>query len=142
MPSDITINSLSLKLQQTNLPVAFATEPLLAVQTEGEQTNAPYSLQFVMYLPDGVFPILDIVAFSTVAPIETEAGTLLGRSAAIEYIRPAAGSGTTYNCWTLELNYVVNANPAQVVWSHYVIKDAENDPVTTRGTVTTVKRGG
>ncbi len=142
MPSDVTIRKVKLTLQQPGLPAPFSAEPLLTVAPPAEETGTTYNLQLGLYVPDPAIPRLNYQDFSTVSAIDTEAGTLLAREATVEYIFDGTPA-TTFSFWTLEVEYTVNSNPAQAIFSHFttIIPDGGLGE-TSRGTVTTVKRGG
>ncbi|KAA2238574.1 hypothetical protein F0L74_20330 [Chitinophaga agrisoli] len=142
MPSDVTIRKVKLTLQQTGLAVPFATEPLLTVGPPEEEPGNTYTLQLGLYVPDPAIPRLNFVDFSTVSSIDTEAGTLLAREATVEYVFDGTPA-TTFSFWTLEVEYTVNSNPAQAIFSHFTQVNPDGGlGETSRGTVTTVKRGG
>jgi hypothetical protein len=124
----------AINLVASGLVDYFSTEPLVAVIPHATQSNS-YLLLIHLYIPDGPTPKLN-ADFNTIQQILTDAGELFLRLISIDYIRPPRGT-TTYSLWKIRVEYTVEGPGAEALWVK-IFHPIDSDPVTSRGTVTSV----
>ena len=136
---------ISLPMQETSVHILYqervasglkeslSGEPLVSIYPDDEFPET-YHLRLVLYLLDSVVPQLN-EDFNTIERENTEAGLLEVRQITVAY-NPPADDIDTYSIWLMDVDYVVKGPSAQAIRVKYTV----GDPVTSRGTVTTVKR--
>lgn len=114
--------------------MGVSEEPLVAIYTDANIPNC-YHLIIGLYVPAGSMNMRYTSDINDTSPVNTEAGKLTARNFMIEYTVPTHAAREAFDLWNFHIVYqVADENTAQAVR----IRTTENDPITKRGTVTTV----
>jgi len=127
------IISLNKAILASGLPEGPCIEPLVSVYPNPEFEKT-YNLQMHLYVPDTAEPKLD-PNLDTILKTSTQAGELSLRIVDIDYDQPATPTGT-YSLWCMNVIYQVIDEEADAVSVRFIV----GDPLTSRGTVTTVSK--
>jgi len=131
LPEIIRVEASQPSLLATRLSNQFSDEPLVALNKHPSLQHT-YTLLIHFYAPDGITPALD-TDFGHVVMQSTPAGSLYLRQIKIDitHLEPLAHA---FSLWEVRAIYTVAADSSEGVLVQYVI----GDPVTSRGTVTSV----
>jgi hypothetical protein len=117
-------------VQLSNVP----DEPLVSI-APSFSVDGGYELYVAVYLPAGSINVTGSSDFTTTEEVETEAGNINVRDVFISYTAQDVATSAAYDLWQFHFLYRVGLNDnAQAVR----VRTSENDPITRRGTVTTV----
>lgn len=109
-------------------------EPLVSISPSFSIDDG-YEIFAAVYLPAGSINVSGSSDFTVTEKIDTEAGILNVRDIVISYTAQAEATSVSYDLWQFHFLYQVGQNDdAQAIR----VRTSENDPITRRGTVTTV----
>jgi hypothetical protein len=128
---DTKTDSYTTDMLASGLAQQVSSEPLVALYKDPSLEHT-YQLVIHVYIPDGVTPSLN-PDFNDIKRQPTEAGELYMRQIFIDFPDPAPGV-TTFSLWEIRAIYTVDGLGAEALRVKFVI----GDPVTSRGTVTSV----
>lgn len=109
-------------------------EPLVCIYPSFSIDNG-YELFAAAYLPAGSINVSCSDNFTVTQKVSTEAGTLDVREIIITYTTQNESATVAYDLWQFHFLYQVGENDSVAAVR---VRTSENDPVTRRGTVTTV----
>ena len=117
----------------SGIKIASSLEPIVALYPT--QYINTYHLCIVVYIPEGGSPVMD-EDFSDIVLKNTEAGNNIPtRQLKIRYTEHPF---STYNLWSMEVDYVVAGPVANAIRVYFEVEKLIENPIASRGTITTV----